>query len=661
MANQVSGEGSSEHLYTELRLKSSHDIRILKVLPLSCDNGTIACQMRVASLLEKPEYIALSYTWGPSTDDEITPGISTRPTKSIIANESEVQIIDNLHTWASSDDEVAAFVSGGRTIPIVCNGRQVYVTANLHRFLLRARRHSLVDGKYLWIDALCINQHDQAERTSQVNIMSTIYESARNVIAWLGEQDENTGKAFDLIKALSHCSVADWSQITPKGIGRPDITRILGPCGDGAFWVSMLRFWQRRYFSRVWIIQEITLGKAVVALCGEFSIDWGNIVNMSRFLTVTSWTRWMSDRSPRVQGTHFNYMAPTILNANKNARDRGDKNIMLYCLIRSRRFKASDARDKVYALLGVAGHIVQGKPRLAPIYGDRSVAKTYIDAAIQILQDADDLLLLCCAEGQAFQTVEGLPSWVPDWNCNRVLGLGIVGYARFNAANGLPRSLNIDEHNLRLTIKAARLGSIILQGANKGDIASTQHFLGWATIIRSMQPTYHTGQSRIEVFWRTLITDTGGSPPCHPAPSKYRYAFHAWVHSKVLSHLGTTAAPIEHWGSTGELVSLLEQDRPDSPSDSENAQDDIDGDEYEATFFHAIHLRPFLTNNGYLGLGSESLYKGDDVWIVPGSPVPLVLRPAADAWRVVGGAYVHGFMHGEALEAGLELQDISLV
>ncbi|KAG5807705.1 hypothetical protein H9Q74_007679 [Fusarium xylarioides] len=44
-------------------------------------------------------------------------------------------------------------------------------------------------GVPLWIDAICINQDDIAERNSQVAMMSQIYGSARCVVAWLGEED----------------------------------------------------------------------------------------------------------------------------------------------------------------------------------------------------------------------------------------------------------------------------------------------------------------------------------------------------------------------------------------------------------------------------------------------------------------------------------------
>lgn len=52
----------------------------------------------------------------------------------------------------------------------------------------------------LWIDALCINQSDVAERSKQVSQMSQIYSPADMVIIWLGEAAHNSDKAFQCMR-----------------------------------------------------------------------------------------------------------------------------------------------------------------------------------------------------------------------------------------------------------------------------------------------------------------------------------------------------------------------------------------------------------------------------------------------------------------------------
>ncbi|PSN72337.1 heterokaryon incompatibility, partial [Corynespora cassiicola Philippines] len=67
---------------------------------------------------------------------------------------------------------------------ILINGGRFRVGDNLHRFLHTARR--LYPSQPLWIDAICINQRDLAEKGHQVQAMGHIYRKAKEVLIWLG-------------------------------------------------------------------------------------------------------------------------------------------------------------------------------------------------------------------------------------------------------------------------------------------------------------------------------------------------------------------------------------------------------------------------------------------------------------------------------------------
>ncbi|KAH7126392.1 heterokaryon incompatibility protein-domain-containing protein [Dactylonectria estremocensis] len=611
-------------LYSTLRLTQHRDIRLLKVVPEN--RGVVECNIEVVNLDDSPGYTAISYTWGPSTNEEAARGISSQPSR-----------------------------------PISCNSHTILVTESLYNLLLRVRDYGIPASRHLWIDALCIDQDNPLERTSQVTMMANIYHSASTVLVWLGEEDEDAGRSFRLIGILGkHCRDC-LALITPQKLTQRDeeVTELLGREFDVSYWNSLAKFWQRRYFTRAWIVQEISLARKAIAICGSHVVDWECVINVSRFLTVTSWTRWVSARlGIGTPATHlFNYMVPTIVNANKRARDMGDKNIMLYSLIRGRRFTASDPRDKVYAFLGVAGDSVKGKPRFAPIYGERSVVDTYTSAAIQLLEDSDDMLLLTCSEGEQFQKISPLPSWVPDWSCSRGLGLGITGYKRYSAAGSLLRSLSIDEASLTLTVKGFKVDDIIAKGASKSEIISETDIMNWLCIVQAMPQVYHTGQSRSEVFWRTLITDTGGTPPCHPAPAAFGQGFVLWLTSQYRKVIDEKKN-----GQTSQLMDEVISTVTGSSSFLQEAHHKQDADDYETTLYHAGHLRPFLTRKNYIGVGSESLTGGNSVWIVCGSPVPLILREAdPGTFRILGGSYLHGFMKGEALEENIQFQNVKII
>lgn len=72
--------------------------------------------------------------------------------------------------------------------------------SNLDTMLRRLR---LVDRpRWLWIDAICIDQHNAQERSSQVRIMGRIYSKAEKVIIWLGEETETSGEAFKMMHTV---------------------------------------------------------------------------------------------------------------------------------------------------------------------------------------------------------------------------------------------------------------------------------------------------------------------------------------------------------------------------------------------------------------------------------------------------------------------------
>ncbi|OCT44663.1 hypothetical protein CLCR_06374 [Cladophialophora carrionii] len=107
--------------YVYESLNEIHDFRLLELLPGDY-NKPIRCRLRLARLAAQPLYNAVSYTWGP------------RP-----ANKT-----------------------------ILINDVEFLVRRNLHELLLELR-HARHPQTY-WIDAICINQRDNLERSAQVSL-----------------------------------------------------------------------------------------------------------------------------------------------------------------------------------------------------------------------------------------------------------------------------------------------------------------------------------------------------------------------------------------------------------------------------------------------------------------------------------------------------------
>ena len=145
---------SSEH-YSPLP-KSS--VRLLRLLPSPDESFPIECSLSVYPLLDSGTahpFDALSYAWG----------------------------------------------SGDSSKSIRINGREYVVWANLHSALSHLRDR-FVD-RMLWVDAICIDQTDTAEKSQQVQSMAKIYAKASRVIVWLGEAAATSDQALEDIRMSS--------------------------------------------------------------------------------------------------------------------------------------------------------------------------------------------------------------------------------------------------------------------------------------------------------------------------------------------------------------------------------------------------------------------------------------------------------------------------
>ncbi|KAK4108811.1 HET-domain-containing protein, partial [Canariomyces notabilis] len=120
-------------------------IRRLSILPSADFSSTIRITPQEISLDNDQLPHALSYVWGDGTD---TVAIEPR-----------------------ADSHSACF-------------QVLHVTRNCEQ-ALRHVRHA-TETRYLWVDAICIDQQNLAEKGQQVGLMAEIYRKARGVIAWLG-------------------------------------------------------------------------------------------------------------------------------------------------------------------------------------------------------------------------------------------------------------------------------------------------------------------------------------------------------------------------------------------------------------------------------------------------------------------------------------------
>lgn len=134
----------------------------------------------------------------------------------------------------------------------------------------------------LWIDAICIDQDNPEERNQQVQMMSRIYTRAEKVCIWLGTDSDESKLAFDFIR----------EEITQLR----NFDAISSDKKYSDKWRALMMLMQREWFSRRWVVQEISLAKKAEIYCGPYSIPWKEFaVAVELFVEVETATHRLSE------------------------------------------------------------------------------------------------------------------------------------------------------------------------------------------------------------------------------------------------------------------------------------------------------------------------------------------------------------------------------
>ncbi|KAK0705850.1 heterokaryon incompatibility protein-domain-containing protein, partial [Apiosordaria backusii] len=236
---------------------------------------------------------------------------------------------------------------------------------------LRFRRGDRV----LWVDAMCIDQANMKEREQQVTKMLRLYEAAVQVVVYLG----------------------------------PDVTQPLGPqmlCQkrrglhelQAYEQITLLDLLKRKYFSRLWVVQELMLSRSAVMRVGitDYHIDERTGDRIQRLDRSWDWSR---TSAPWLQHA-----------ARRHVKADPHKSGLLDLLISTASCQCSDPRDRVFGLLALDGD-----------QEDQKISLDYSLSAQHVMMGVFTHCLVKHRDLRVFWGAAGIghwseyPSWVPPW------------------------------------------------------------------------------------------------------------------------------------------------------------------------------------------------------------------------------------------------------
>ena len=132
-------------------------------------------------------------------------------------------------------------------------------------------------GQYYWIDAICIHQNDDNEKSCQVSIMGDIFARAKHVLAYIGSHYDDSEFAMRMVAASEEYSSE--RGLTPGSEPRRersdnDWLATLSSTDVRRFTQAMAALTRRPYFQRVWIVQELLVAQSVSICCGDQRQSW---------------------------------------------------------------------------------------------------------------------------------------------------------------------------------------------------------------------------------------------------------------------------------------------------------------------------------------------------------------------------------------------------
>ncbi|KAI0907361.1 HET-domain-containing protein [Ustulina deusta] len=510
---------SLKYRYVPLR---DGEIRVLELSPSSFQDPVIHCNIK-SIRIEPDSFDAVSYTWGASSSTRVT----------IICNESHDQL----------------------DVPFNC-----YNALRHLRYPNRPRT--------LWIDAICINQSDKTEKSSQVGIMGQIFVAAYQTVIFLGVHTPGSRNLWPYLTGRRQQTGPNTTPLSQQQIIR-----------------ETEELFQRPWFSRIWAVQELMKSRRPEFMCGH---DTASFETLTLFIYGGA-RNYSILKFPVPLQINEEYFQAQLTGAETAAQQ------MLLLAAGTSLCQSTEPHDRILALIPLITYQLRRPERF--INYNQSAEELFHQFALLVLEEAGLALLSMIRHPQSIQ---GLPSWVPDWTettdkTRFIPHLEVFFYrhrrSQYNQYFRTERLPDVRDFSPQhLIVRGCRYGRIDAQG-----------------------PVIHIRQES----FLTRIRDVGRL--VNDFKSMQRGAqVHGWpasIMEAIRRISGKDVAMLLRSGIETELG-------PDTINEATSTNVAIGCNE----------TRVFITAEGKLGLCPEAAKKGDLVCLVSGAFEPCILRERDNQW-----------------------------
>ena len=528
----------------------------------------------------------------------------------------------------------------------------IQITSTLASALKHLRSEQ--ESVFLWIDQICIDQNNTLEKEKQIPLMGMIYKHATSTVIWLGEAGGDQPQlAFDMLQTIHSRLQLFEGRLQPADFERFKLPPLHDP--KVTVWVEILKLFRRGWFSRLWVIQEAVLSLNLYVKCGPAVVGWEDFTLWCEVIRDCGIADLINGLDPLpVERSAFDTVHELSMFRTFDQTHEAESSL-LESLTMGRYAKASNAKDKVYGVLGMSTSTI------LPRYSDDvSVRDVFLEAALCILPTAM-FALLTCVDNEVPPSV----SWVPDWtseNPTRSLGYSTKTLSLYSAGgthyvpmqNGpIQPKYTLANGNTSLALPGILFDSVDLLSKviehpvveiKDDTIHADDDWAAAFQIIKDLT-SYPTDETVWDAFWQTIVAGKDGAANAK-APQDYSEVLSLIVdeiNGKELHMQGQPYSPRRQKGFY--TVKTLTTRKPGKTFN-----------DLVRACKAAMGWRRFaITRKGHFCLVPRGTKVNDMIAVFERGHVPFVVRSKFkdqdhEEFELIGETYVHGIMKGEALQ-----------